>query len=130
MALVVTMPSKKMCAWISRHAPTRAQRTALEGAGYRIFMVNPPERIMSARWAWAQSQTACGGIPALCVVVMPLGMLREFVRDYGEQTVVVRAQAARTGSGVHDWQWSGQWQRIKRVQTVTESWSPDGGEGG
>lgn len=121
------MATKKMCAWISRHEPTRAQRASLEGAGYTIRIINPAERVQSAKWVWTLAQNACGGVPAIVVAVMPLNILKDFLQLTSEQTVVVRALMRQTGHGAHDWQWTGRWQRIKRVQMVTEFWEPEGG---
>jgi len=120
------MKNHKMCAWISRHKPTRAQEADLKRGGYIIRIVNPPDRITSSRWAWTLAQNACGGIPDLVVVVMPLNILNYFLREVSEQTVVVRAPAQKSGEYAHDWEWSGHWQRIKAVKVVTEPWSPVG----
>lgn len=121
------MPKKtKTCAWISRHAPSKKQRSELEAAGYRIYQVNPPDRIKSAGWAWALAQNACGGIPDLCVVVLPLNILKYFIRTAGDQTTIVQAPAIKSGEYAHDWEWSGLWQRIKSVRVVTEPWTPGG----
>ncbi len=115
---------KKRCAWLCRHEPTKAQRADLEGAGYRIAIVNPPGRITSARWAWALCQNACGGMPDLVVAVLPMNLLNYFLREVDPNTVVVRAIAQKNGEYDHDWIWSGRWERIERVKIVTKPWTP------
>lgn len=113
-----------MCAWICRHEPTKAQRSDLEGAGYVIRKVNPPERVQSSRWIWTLAQNACGGIPDVVVAVMPLTILNYFLREVGPETIVVRAIVQKNGDHAHDWVWSGRWERIERVKLVTKPWTP------
>lgn len=108
-------------AWLSRHDPTPAQRKNL--SAYHIHVIHPPNRFWAAEDAWALAQTRCRGIPDLIFCVMPIGMLREFLRLVGGRAVVIRA--------VHDYscdppRWIG-WERIKTVHVVTEVWTP--GEG-
>ncbi len=78
--------SKLKAAWLSRHAPTPAQRACL--SQYTIVQVNPPGRFWSPVDALMSSQRLCGGKPDLYVVVMPLAMLRNFVPLAGNVPVI------------------------------------------
>ena len=114
----------KTCAWISRHKPTKPQRRELEQAGYKIVQVNPPGRPLNAHDAWYLSQLACKGIPDLCVVVLPLNILKYFLRLTAGQTTVVQAPAKKVGPYDHDWEWTGEWREVHRVKLVTSEWRP------
>lgn len=118
------MARKKRCAWISRHKPTKAQRRDLVKAGYTIRQVNPAGRVWGAKDAWMLAQNACGGFPDLCVVVLPIDILRAFLTLVAGQTLVVQAPARQTGPGVHDWEWLGHWLEVHRVVVETSVWRP------
>jgi len=107
---------KPICAWLSRHAPTPAQRNSL--ANYRIIQL--PNRWDSAETAWRTAKERCGGQPALAVVVMPEDMLCEFI-SLAKGTEIIRPKM-----GVLDHEhWSGVWQQVYVYpKTGYKPWEP------
>lgn len=108
-----------VCAWLSWHEPTAAQRKSL--AAYRIVQINPTGRYWSPGDAWALAQTRCGGVPDLVVAVMPTGMLKAFLRLVDRRVPVVRAVMDFSADPPI---WTGQWEQIVRVSVVTTDWTP------
>lgn len=111
---------KMRCAWLSRHAPSPAQRRSL--SAYDIHQISPVGRFWSAGDAVALAHNRCGGQPDLYVVVMPLTMLKSFLTLVDtRQTQVIRA--------VMDFdcnppRWTGRWEQLYRVQLVRQEWTP------
>ncbi len=108
---------------LSRHPLTPAQRKALPG--YTILQVHPPSRYYSARDAWVLAQNASNGhgLDAL-IIVMPLGMLRDFIKLVDGRVPIIRA--------VMDFRCEPprfvRWEQVTDVVTVTHDWTPDGSE--
>lgn len=107
----------KQAVLLSRHPLTPAMRTALPG--YNVEQVHPPSRFWSAADALALAQQACGGVlPALFIVVMPLEMLRDFVRLVDGRVPIIRP--------VLDWRCEPPrfvcWRRIHSVAVITSAW--------
>lgn len=108
---------KKLCAWLSRHPPSAAQRHSLER--YRIVQL--PERWQSAEAAWECVQERCAGRPALAVVVMPEAMLCTFIL-LADGTKVIRPRMALLDHS----HWTGRWQRVYVYPKLGyRSWEPE-----
>lgn len=111
------MNGKLNCAWLSRHAPTNAQREALKD--YTIHVIHPPDRYHSARDAWVLACNRCG-IPDLIFCIMPLTMLNEFLK----LTHGIPVIRATWDYSCEPPRWTGRWERMKAVEVVTEVWKP------
>jgi hypothetical protein len=113
----------KTCVLLSRHKLSPAQQRSL--AAYRVVQVHPPSRYYSAADAWVLAQNASNGhgLDAL-IVVMPLGMLRDFIKLVDGRVPIIRA--------VLDWRCEPprfvRWERVVDVVTVTHDWTPEGSE--
>lgn len=94
---------KQLCAWLSRHPPSAAQRRSL--ADYRI--VQFPQRWTSAQEAWKCVLDTCEMRPVLAVVVMPEPMLCAFIEMAG-RTLVIHPKMAYSDNR----HWTGKWQRV------------------
>jgi hypothetical protein len=111
----------KALAWLSRHAPTKAQRKALEAAGYRICQAHPADRFHGGADMFAHAQMVCGGLPAVIIAIAPknerwLGSLIQRAGDCGIP-VVQPVNVYADGAFV----WTGRW---KQLITISQEWTP------
>lgn len=108
---------KQVCAWLSRHPPSPAQRRSLET--YRIVQFT--NRWTSANQAWCRVLEVCEGEPALAVVVMPEEMLCQFIIRAG-RTQIIRPKMAYCDTD----HWTGIWQRVYVYPKIGfQSWEPE-----
>lgn len=111
-------PAKKqVCAWLSRHPPSAAQRRSL--ANYQI--VQMPDRWTSAHQAWRRVIERCETHPMLIVVVMPEDMLCQFI-DLAQGSQIVRPKMSYFDSD----HWTGVWQRVYVYPKLGfQAWKPE-----
>lgn len=93
-----------ICAWLSRHPPSLAQRASLDG--YRIVQLQ--DRWPSAEAAWERVTEVCIGRPELIVAIMPTAILIQFVCMVAPTKVIRPKQIY--GNSTH---WAGKWQELK-----------------
>ncbi len=111
----------KLAVMLSRHEPTAAMTADLKRRGYRLEVVNPANRLLSAEDA---IMLACnrnkGIVPELFVIhKLPLTMLEHLLRRLRATSAVIQP--------VMDYRcepprWCGQWQRVTAVYVKREEW--------
>jgi hypothetical protein len=108
---------KPICAWMSRHAPSQAQRKSLT----EYSIVQFPDRWKSAQEAWTTVKQQCGDSLGIVVAVMPEQMLCAFI-EMAHPTPVIRPKMAFADTD----HWTGKWQRVHIRPSLTyRNWSPE-----
>lgn len=111
--------SNKLCAWVSRHKPTRQQLNEL--GHYDIVQVKEAA-YKNAGEVWATILQHCRQHPDLIVAVLPTVMLGELV-DIVAPVPVIRTPGfndRRTGT----FHWDGTWHRVTGLRLCVQSWMP------
>ncbi|MDZ4768385.1 MAG: hypothetical protein SGJ24_04590 [Chloroflexota bacterium] len=118
-----------LCAWVSRHLPLTAHRTAL--SAYQICQV--PDRNTSAPELWLDVVLCCASAPALVVLITSHTIYTPVIRlmaHVSPATVVIRPVMTkpRTADDAA-WQWSGEWQQLvmdaNYQRTYRVTWTPE-----
>lgn len=111
----------KICAWVSRHAPTPGQQWDLRD--YRIVILGAASTCFkNHRDVWGSIVCAVGNRPDLVVAVLPPKLLISLA-EYADPTPVIRAPGEYDGDA-DQFNWSGIWQRVTGWKVETEVWSP------
>lgn len=106
--------SRKVCAWITRHHSTRAQRQSLYHAGYKIiFFPLRDYRLASDILAAIRFKLQCE--PDLIVAAMPKYSLH-FLAQSAPCPVIIAKMNHRTNPP----RWTGRWRKVIRVKLETE----------
>ena len=111
-------PTKLRCVWLSRHAPTPAQRESL--SGYYIIQIDQSFR--DAKEAWREACRA--GKPDLIMAVLPTHMMAQFIR-LARPIPVIRARMDWRGDWGRDPVWTGKWEIAEDVAVHYGQFSPD-----
>lgn len=104
---------RKLCAWITRHAPTRAQRQQLIYAGYEIEFF--PLRITGAEDILSAIRMHLECEPDLIVAALPKPALH-FLAKLAPCPVVIAKMDYRTGTP----RWTGKWRKVVRIKLETQ----------
>lgn len=98
-----------MLAWLSHHNPTRAQRRALESAGYQVVQVGGENHdFHTGQSAWRGIVTVCRRKPDAIMAVLPKPHLWTLVTLANPIPVI----QARMEYVLEEPIWTGHWDRI------------------
>lgn len=105
---------RKLCVWTTRHHPTKAQRLALQHAGYELVIMTIRE-FRQAETILAYIRYRLDAEPDLIVAAMPKPVMH-FLAQAAPCPVII----AKMDNRVSPPRWSGQWRRVIRVKLETQ----------
>ena len=105
---------RKVCAWITRHRPTRAQRQQIHHAGYEL-VIFPLRQYRKAADILGAIRFRLDCEPALIVAAMPKNVMH-FLAKEAPCPVIIAKMDYRSGSP----RWTGRWKRVIRVKLETQ----------
>lgn len=118
------MKVKPICAWITSHSPTKSQRRDLKA--YEIIRLGGL-RVKSAENVYNYIKMQCGRAPDLIVCALPKSTMHHLARVASCPVIIANMHYHTTHARPI---WSGTWQKIIRLELVTESFIPQSGGGG
>jgi hypothetical protein len=106
-------PPRKVCAWITRHPPTRAQRQSLHHAGYSLVFL--PIRLRHADAILKIIREMLQREPDLIVAALPKNALH-FLAQAAPCPVIIARMDYSQGNP----RWTGHWREVIRVKLETK----------
>lgn len=116
------MSTPKLCAWVSRHKPSRQQLAEL--GGFQVVFVSEGA-YKNAREVHATILQHCRRSPDLIVAVLPALMLGELAEMVHPVPVIRTPGWTDPKSG--RFHWYGTWHQVTGLQLRVRQWSPPEG---